>query len=354
MRYTGETCPVCNQVFQEDDDIVVCPDCGTPHHRKCYLKNKHCANEALHQSGFVWAPTAAPVPPAQPENTMPPIQSVPQAFGQQPPYGQPTDDGHKIVFCPNCGAQNPAEEPNCLNCGARLYNNPQYRSPYPPQVQLPDMTHRVFRAGPVPISPDDKIGENTVGDTAEFVQSGAARYIPKFYAMEKSGKKVSWNWAAFLFAPYWFFYRKLYAVGAVVLVLLTLASGLTSTPRVLEATDAANTTMEQFYAGELSAEEAQASYMETYKQLLSMPEVPAYFGITFALHLLSGLFANYLYLQKTKKDVKRLREECATQEEYRFKLFRRGGVSLLLCLLSIGIYYAASTLVSLAIFHLLS
>ena len=31
MRYTGETCPVCNQVFQEDDDIVVCPDCGTPH-----------------------------------------------------------------------------------------------------------------------------------------------------------------------------------------------------------------------------------------------------------------------------------------------------------------------------------
>ena len=39
MRYTGETCPVCNKVFQEDDDIVVCPDCGTPHHRKCYLKN---------------------------------------------------------------------------------------------------------------------------------------------------------------------------------------------------------------------------------------------------------------------------------------------------------------------------
>lgn len=346
MRYTGETCPVCNQVFQEDDDVVVCPDCGTPHHRKCYLQNKHCANEALHPSGYVWAPTAAQPPeaPVQPGNAAP---NAP-AFGQQP------DDGHRIVFCPNCGAQNPAEEPTCLNCGTRLYNNPQYRSPYPPQVQLPDMTHRVFQARPVPISPEEKIGENTVGDTAEFVQSSAARYIPKFYTMEKSGKKVSWNWAAFLFGPYWFFYRKLYTVGAVLLVLLALVSGLTSTPRAMEKTEALNTMMEQFYSGEISSEAALTSYEQAYKDLVSLPEIAAYFGITFALHLLSGLFANYFYLQKAKKEVKTLRETCATQEEYRLKLFRRGGVSVLLCLLSVGIYYAATMLAGLAIFNLLS
>ena len=110
-KYTGNTCPVCHKKFTADDDIVVCPDCGTPHHRKCYLKNKHCANEALHQSGFVWVPTAAPETMAQPENT------VPQAFGQQPPYGQTPDDGHKIVFCPNCGKPLPAGAKFCSECG---------------------------------------------------------------------------------------------------------------------------------------------------------------------------------------------------------------------------------------------
>ena len=29
-RYTGNHCPVCEQEFTDNDDIVVCPDCGTP------------------------------------------------------------------------------------------------------------------------------------------------------------------------------------------------------------------------------------------------------------------------------------------------------------------------------------
>ena len=36
---------------------------------------------------------------------------------------------------------------------------------------------------------------------------------------KKKNGKLSWNWAAFFFAPYWFFYRKLYKVGAVFLAL---------------------------------------------------------------------------------------------------------------------------------------
>ena len=28
--YIGNTCPVCGEKFKDDDDVVVCPDCGTP------------------------------------------------------------------------------------------------------------------------------------------------------------------------------------------------------------------------------------------------------------------------------------------------------------------------------------
>ena len=37
-RYTGNHCPVCEQEFTDNDDIVVCPDCGTPYHRACWQK----------------------------------------------------------------------------------------------------------------------------------------------------------------------------------------------------------------------------------------------------------------------------------------------------------------------------
>ena len=34
--YEGCQCPVCGKSFQESDDIVVCPQCGAPHHRECW------------------------------------------------------------------------------------------------------------------------------------------------------------------------------------------------------------------------------------------------------------------------------------------------------------------------------
>ena len=36
MRFENQVCPVCEEKFKENDEIVVCPECGTPHHRDCY------------------------------------------------------------------------------------------------------------------------------------------------------------------------------------------------------------------------------------------------------------------------------------------------------------------------------
>ena len=41
-------CPVCNNAFNENDDAVFCPECGTPHHRECWKTNGKCFNEHLH------------------------------------------------------------------------------------------------------------------------------------------------------------------------------------------------------------------------------------------------------------------------------------------------------------------
>lgn len=56
LNFSGSKCPYCGEVFKDGDDIAVCPECGTPHHRACYKEHGKCANEARHAEGFVWSP----------------------------------------------------------------------------------------------------------------------------------------------------------------------------------------------------------------------------------------------------------------------------------------------------------
>ena len=59
-RYTGNHCPVCEQAFTDTDDIVVCPDCGTPYHRDCWKKVGACMHRSEHAAGFEWQPGDRP------------------------------------------------------------------------------------------------------------------------------------------------------------------------------------------------------------------------------------------------------------------------------------------------------
>ena len=54
MFYDNKVCDGCSDVMLEGDDIVVCPECGTPQHRECYKKNNQCVNAHLHAEGFDW------------------------------------------------------------------------------------------------------------------------------------------------------------------------------------------------------------------------------------------------------------------------------------------------------------
>ena len=54
VEYQGAPCQYCEKPFEENDDIVVCPECGTPYHRACYKEAGHCTNLALHAMGGSW------------------------------------------------------------------------------------------------------------------------------------------------------------------------------------------------------------------------------------------------------------------------------------------------------------
>lgn len=54
MRFENKLCPICRTRFVKNADVVVCPTCGTPHHRSCYSIKGRCALEELHAEGWSW------------------------------------------------------------------------------------------------------------------------------------------------------------------------------------------------------------------------------------------------------------------------------------------------------------
>lgn len=109
MEFTEYKCPVCDKQFKKGDDVVVCPECGAPHHRECYEKEGHCHFADKHGADFSFEKEQLEEAEQQAE--------------------QDAKDG--VVLCKRCGAENPKEMFYCCNCGAPLYgddkSNPNFQ-----------------------------------------------------------------------------------------------------------------------------------------------------------------------------------------------------------------------------------
>lgn len=93
MLFEGQKCFVCTKRFVKGDDVVVCPDCGTPYHRDCYFIESKCTNTEIHESGGSW----------QKESII--KITIPNE-----------------IRCPHCGALCRSSVGFCQNCGEKLIN----------------------------------------------------------------------------------------------------------------------------------------------------------------------------------------------------------------------------------------
>lgn len=205
-NYTGNKCPVCHQPFTDQDDIVVCPDCGTPYHRACWPK-AGCVHAAEHGT-FEWKPDNAPE-------------------SEEP-------------VCPNCGAHNPPGAHYCNHCGVPLpdhpenaerpagqepprpaYDNPAYDASASARGQAGREPHiESFAAGPDGIyrkalGPDDAVEGIKVRDWATYLGPSGLYYLIQFYRMQETKRKVSISISALLLGPIYLFYRKMWKQGVI-------------------------------------------------------------------------------------------------------------------------------------------
>lgn len=202
-EYTGVKCPVCEGRFTDEDDIVVCPICGTPYHRACYENAGHCVNEQLHATRESWSPTS-------------------QQAEDERRY-----DGTAQLRCSKCGTINPPEGIFCQICGCRLGENASARVD---GAGGPDpITLNAFTTPFGGVSPDEAIDGIPVREVALFIGENSHYFIPKMKEQFSGGRASAWNWPAFLFRGLYFLYRKMYLAG----IGLLLLTGLMSIPAML-------------------------------------------------------------------------------------------------------------------------
>ncbi len=326
MLYEKTNCEVCGSEFGNNDDIVVCPVCGTPHHRDCWMKTGKCVNEEKHENGFVW--TA-------------PEKEIEDAEAQAKESVSENDDPVHIV-CPNCGAECPPNSLVCHDCGEKFGLSTALLG----AQQGFTIDNDYFLRG-VDADPNDNIDGVSARDAATYIQMRSSRYIPKFIRMSAENKKLSWNWAAFFLSPLWFFYRKLYKAGALFLGLTFIAFTFGSMP-MLDAQKAVSGFVTENFdiTNETTIGELTDAYnslkpeeQQTFLKLAAeYSRCAALLGVALMTpNIFAALYSNYLYKSKMVKEVRSMRKFSLDDRTFTALALRRGGVSLLA---AVGCYLA--------------
>lgn len=296
-EYWGSKCPVCMEHIKEEDDIVVCPDCGTPYHRACYSREGHCINQELHERHEFW------MPEKKPEE---------ERFCAAVPHR-----------CPKCATMNPPEGIFCQICGYPLKDNAEEVRGKQPGYINPNPYTTPFGG----VSPDEEIDGVSVREMALFIGNNSHFFIPRFFK-QCAGRVFTWNWPAFWFRGLYFFYRKMYLAGIVALLLNLLLS----MPATL-ASLAIAVNRSVIFGMELTTLYQAATLCNFLSLLLAVG---------------CAVFANHVYCRRVIGKIRGMRRDGdnpATQE-YADTLMRRGGTNRLLVILFIAAWIVFSMIVS--------
>ena len=268
IEYQGSPCHYCNINFEENDDIVVCPECGTPYHRACYKEAGHCTNLALHAKGGSWQKIQRD---AREEQRREEKRSEIREQEESRDRGEGT-----------AGMFNPS-----LYDGVRL--NPE------------DPT-----AG---LDPAEEFDGTTLGDIAEFVSVNRFYYLPLFRLMKTTGRKISLNLVCLLFPELQFAYRKMWLYT----LLTVLAKTLLGIPYAM-------TMLTEQFGIRLTWVDVTAPGFGRLALFTNLADM-----------LLSGalcLFGNYLYYRYSVRKIKQLRHDAVSDVHYRHTLQTEGGASI--------------------------
>ncbi len=295
----NKQCQICKGYLFEDDDIVICPECGAPHHRDCWQALGRCGVEADHGTERQYDRLEAEK------------------------FSETADDKTEPRVCEHCHRESKAQGSFCPYCGQPYSGNRHQshsRNNMGGNVFMGGMPFSVDIYGGIP--KDSKIEDVKVEKLAKFVGNNSQRYIPRFATLNKHNKG-SWNWAAFLSPAAWFMSRKMYLYGAL-FFLISLAAGLCGYPFFLEY----ETLLQELGTGATYSSYSIISQNLDKFSLLSMIMLFVGSSITVATRILIGRFGDWIYRTTALEKVRKISDNPEVQD-VDTALAAAGSVSLL-------------------------
>lgn len=321
INYNGIECPVCKQAFKENDDIVVCPECGTPYHRDCYKATGHCLFEDKHGS-FTF-------------------QNKNNEFKED----DNTTNINEVIVCPRCFNKNPKEAKSCEKCNLPLGPINIQSNGIPNQVNsnlLPNIFDPMGN-----VNEEEDFDGVSAKELASFIGINTAYYLPIFKNIKDSGRK-KFNFSAFLFSGGWFLYRKQYKIGSIITVLMFVLiissiciQMLYNTPMIISMLKAASVDLDsnllsnnQLIYSSLMQQIIPLSAFD--KFMLISPTIISF--IEFLIMMFCGNIANKKYMLFCKESVSKIKTQAKADSAINKVLSEKGGVNKAVALSVLACY----------------
>lgn len=315
-NFTGSECIICKEKFKDNDDIVVCPECGTPYHRDCYMKEGRCINIKLHEENISWS----------------------QKQDEQKETG-----GKK---CSNCNTFNKSHAIICENCGASLVDNLNFGNERQDfnNTNSQNNSHNYNFDGfsfdlhdkYCGLNPEEALGEDVnVSEAADFIDTNTPYYLIHFKRMKETGKKVSLNAICILFPQFYFANRKMWLAAIITILLTTILSVPAWIYTIAYVENSVNI---------INSLNLQSKGFEIIVQITNY----AMMGV----RILTCLFSNWLYYRHMLKKIKFIKNSVTDEEFYddevQYRIQKSGGTSLLSIFIALAIqaaFFAGVTLI---------
>ena len=300
MKFENQVCPVCNNVFKEDEDIVVCPDCGTPHHRDCYKALGECKNKSLHSENFVF----------KKEEKAEKLDVIIEDDVKK------TEDVVNIVNV-EFNSEKDKNNEELKNSIEELFKNINGKPTS--QVLINNIPSSYYEA--------------SIGKNQNY-------YMPRFLIMEKTQKNYLFNACAFIFPMAWTLYRKMYKLSLLVLAIYIAFMGVSMAPFLMneDYTEAFYACAEEDYyfmekvllyetGNNVTLTKNQAEFIEA-SNAVTVPKVLVYGTMitSVLLRAFMGVSATKLYKKKLTKNIKRAMELPLHQQQIYVYLSSKYGV----------------------------
>lgn len=331
--YENDKCQYCGEQFAKNDDVVVCPDCGAPYHRKCWEEHGKCAFESEHKQGFVYnKPTLPKTQAIEEKGEEDFIEKVKNEILKDNTPSRTTNT------CECCGSNLISQDGYCLNCSHKQ------GEPVDEKKRKKAIEKNPFKE----VEPDDIIAGEKAADISLVVRSNSAKFLPKMKKVDGKKVKIGWSWPAFFFGYLYLFFRKLYKYGIIivlaeVLIFNALNVALGDPIKAIQQQSTAsytayNEAINDDSLDEDAKTEAQLKIINDMNEALTKDHIlqKAYGVIIGSLLLCNtacALLFNYLYLRHCTETIKRMNKSAEmlggmSEKEYKFNLLARGGVSV--------------------------